>query len=53
MKDGMPIRDRVGLEFPTDQHAIEHAKLTAHRFCHEHLVKDRIPGIEVLWGIWY
>ena len=48
VKDGVPIRDRVGLEFPTDQHAIEHAKLIAHRFSHEHLVKDRNLWIEVL-----
>ncbi|UGY11850.1 DUF6894 family protein [Bradyrhizobium septentrionale] len=48
MKDGVPIRDRVGLEFPTDQLAIEHSKLIAHRFSHEHLVEDRNLWIEVL-----
>jgi hypothetical protein len=48
IKDGVPIRDRVGLEFPTDQHAIEHSKLIAHRFSHEHLDKDRHLFIEVV-----
>ena len=48
LKDGVPIRDRVGLEFPSDQHAIEHSKLIAHRFSHEHLVKDRNLFIEVI-----
>jgi hypothetical protein len=48
MKDGVPIRDRVGLEFATDQLAIEHSKLIAHRSSHEHLVEDRNLWIEVL-----
>ncbi|MGE9008570.1 DUF6894 family protein [Leptospira interrogans] len=48
LKDGVPVRDRVGLEFPTDQHAIDYSKLIAHRFSHEHLVKDRNPFIEVI-----
>jgi hypothetical protein len=26
MKDGVPIRDRVGLQFPTAAGAIEHSK---------------------------
>ena len=29
MRDGVPIRDRVGPEFPTDLHAIEHSKTIA------------------------
>ena len=33
MKDGVPIRDRVGLQFPT----AEHSKELARRFGHEHL----------------
>ena len=48
MKDGVPVRDRVGLEFPTDLHAIEHAKKIAHRFGHEHPGKHRNLCITVL-----
>lgn len=48
MKDGVPIRDRVGQEFPTDLHAIEHSKPIAHRFSHEHPIKDRNLWIEVV-----
>jgi hypothetical protein len=35
MKDGAPIRDRVGLEIPTDLHAIEHSKKIPDHFGHE------------------
>ena len=48
MRDGVPIRDRVGLEFPTDLHAIEHSKTIAHRFSHEHPGNDRNLCIKVL-----
>lgn len=48
MKDGVPIRDRVGLEFPTDMQAIEHAKEIVYRFSHEHPGKDRNLCIHVL-----
>jgi len=48
MKDGVPIRDRVGVDFPTDLRAIEHAKLIARRFGHEHPGKDRNLCVEVL-----
>ena len=40
MKDGVPIRDRAGLEFRTDSQAIEHSKELARRFSHERPVRD-------------
>ncbi len=40
MKDGVPIRDRAGLEFRTDSQAIEHSKELARRFSHERSVRD-------------
>jgi hypothetical protein len=41
MKDGVPIRDRVGIDFPTSAGAIEHSKELARRFSHDHPLKDR------------
>lgn len=32
MKDGVPMRDRVGIEFKTDAEAIEHCKELAQHF---------------------
>lgn len=48
MKDGVPIRDRAGLDFRTDSQAIEHSKKLARRFSHEHLVKDDNLHVVVL-----
>jgi hypothetical protein len=48
MKDGVPIRDRVGLQFPTAAGAIEHSKELARRFSHEHPLKDRDLAIVVI-----
>ncbi len=48
MKDGVPIRDRVGVEFPTDLDAIEHSRKIAHRFSREHPGKDRNLYVTVL-----
>jgi hypothetical protein len=48
MKDGVPIRDRVGLQFPTGAGAIEHSKELSRRFSHEHLLKDRDLSIIVI-----
>jgi hypothetical protein len=48
MKDGVPIRDRVGLAFRTDSQAIEHSKKIARRFSHEHPAKDDNLYIVVL-----
>lgn len=48
MKDGVPIKDRTGLEFPTDSQAIEHSKALARRLGHEHLAKDEKLCVVVL-----
>ena len=40
MKDGVPVRDRAGLEFRTDSQAIMHCKKLARRFSHERLIRD-------------
>ena len=48
MKDGVPIRDRVGLQFPTAASAIEHSKELARRFRHERPLKDRDLAIVII-----
>jgi hypothetical protein len=48
MKDGVPIRDTTGLQFPTDKAAIEHSKELARRFSHDPRRKDPIHSIIVL-----
>ena len=40
MKDGVPIRDRAGLDFRTDSQAIEHSKNLARWFSLEHPAAD-------------
>lgn len=35
MKDGVPVRDRVGKQFRLDSEAIEHSKILAARFRNE------------------
>jgi hypothetical protein len=44
-KDGVPIRDRAGLEFPATANAIEHSKELARRLSSEQLRKDPIPSL--------
>jgi hypothetical protein len=48
MKDGVPIRDRIGLQFPTTAAAIERSKELARRFGHEQPHKDRDLSIVVI-----
>ena len=48
MKDGVPIRDRAGLEFRTDAQAIEHSKTLARRLGHRNLAKDEKLSVVVL-----
>jgi len=48
MQDGVPIRDRKGLQFPTNTGAIEHSKELARRFSHDPRRKERIQSIIVL-----
>jgi hypothetical protein len=48
MQDGVPIRDRKGLQFPTNTGAIEHSKELARRFSHDPMRKEPIHSIIVL-----
>jgi hypothetical protein len=48
MQDGVPVRDRTGLQFRTDVDAIEHSKLLARRFSHDPRRKEPIHSIVVL-----
>lgn len=48
MKDGVPIRDRAGLEFWTDSQAIEHSKSLARWLGHKNLAKDEKLCVVVL-----
>ena len=47
-KDGVPVRDRMGIEFPSAAGAIEHSKELAQRFRHEHRLKDPVLSIIVV-----
>ena len=47
-KDGVPIRDRAGLEFRTDSQAIEHSKTLARWLGHKNLAKDEKLCVVVL-----
>jgi hypothetical protein len=48
MKDGIPNRDRRGLEFPTAGDAIEHSKELARRLRQDTRIKDRALWILVV-----
>jgi hypothetical protein len=48
MKDGLPIRDKRGLEFPTAGGAIEHSKDLARRLRHDPRIRDRDLSIVVV-----
>jgi hypothetical protein len=48
MKDGVPVRDRVGLQFSVASGAIEHSKQLARQFSLEHPLKDRDLAIVVI-----
>jgi len=48
MKDGVPMRDRVGTEFNTDLEAIEHGKELAQRFRDNSLRDDKELEISVV-----
>ena len=47
-KDGVPIRDRAGLEFPATANAIEHSKELARQLSHEQPRKDPTLSIVVI-----
>jgi hypothetical protein len=48
MKDGIPNRNRRGLEFSTTGGAIEHSKELARRLRHDPRIKDRALSIVVV-----
>jgi hypothetical protein len=48
MKDGIPTRDRTGLEFATNAGAIEHSKDLARRLRHDPRITDRKLSIVVV-----
>ena len=48
MKDGIPSRDRTGLEFATASGAIEHSKELARRLRHDPRITDRALFIVVI-----
>jgi hypothetical protein len=48
MKDGVPMRDRVGIDFNTNAEAIEHCKELAQRFRDESLRDDQDLEIAVV-----
>ena len=48
MKDGVPMRDRVGIEFKTDAEAITHCKELARHFRDDSLRDDQDLEIAVV-----
>jgi hypothetical protein len=48
MKDGVPMRDRIGLEFETNADAIAHCGALAKHFFDESLVDDQDLEISVV-----
>jgi hypothetical protein len=48
MKDGVPMRDRVGIEFNTNLEAIEHSQKLARHFRDDSLTDDQELEISVV-----
>ena len=48
MKDGVPLRDRVGIEFNTNLEAIEHSHVLAQCFRDDSLTDDQDLEISVV-----
>ena len=48
MKDGVPLRDRIGVEFDTNVEAIEHSRVLARHFRDESLRNDEDLEISVV-----
>jgi hypothetical protein len=48
MKDGVPLRDRIGVEFDTNVEAIEHSRMLAQHFRDESLRDDQDLEISVV-----
>jgi hypothetical protein len=51
MKDGVPLRDRVGLEFMTNADAIQHCRELARHIRDCSLRDDRDSAISVVNGV--
>jgi hypothetical protein len=47
-KDGVPLRDRIGVEFDTNVEAIEHSRVLAQHFRDESLRDDQDLEISVV-----
>lgn len=48
MKDGLPTRDRTGLEFATVAGAIEHSRELARRLRHDPRITDRKLSVVIV-----
>ena len=48
MKDGVPLRDRIGIQFDTNVEAIEHCRVLAQHFRDESLRNDEDLEISVV-----
>jgi hypothetical protein len=48
MKDGVPMRDRVGIDFKNNEEAIEHCKELARHFRDDSLRDDQDLEISVI-----
>ena len=48
MKDGVPLRDRIGIEFDTNLEAIEHSQELARHFRDDSLTDDHDLEISVV-----
>jgi hypothetical protein len=48
MKDGVPLRDRIGIEFNTNLEAIEHSQVMAQHFRADSLTDDQDLQISVV-----
>lgn len=48
MKDGVPMRDRIGLEFKTNAEAIAHCGILAQHFFDDSLINDQDLEISVV-----
>jgi hypothetical protein len=48
MKDGVPLRDRMGVEFDTNVEAIEHSRVLAQHFRDESFRDDQDLEISVV-----
>jgi hypothetical protein len=48
MKDGVPMRDRIGLEFKTNADAIAHCDVISDHFYRDSLIDDQDLEISVV-----